>query len=55
MPTFNQLTLAISIVAGIIHIRNVVAYMRGRASLATFYLAALTLPIILMVIYHCLT
>jgi hypothetical protein len=55
MPTFNQFTLSIAIVAGIIHTRNVVEYMRGRASLYAFYQAALLLPIVLMIIYHCLT
>jgi hypothetical protein len=51
----NRLALAISIVAGIIHIRNVVAYMHGRASLYTFYLAAFILPLVLVTIYRCLT
>jgi hypothetical protein len=55
MPTLNQFTLAISIVAGIIHIRNVVAYMRGRASRYAFYQAALILPFVLHLIYHYLT
>jgi hypothetical protein len=55
MPTLNQFTLAISIVAGIIHIRNVVEYTRGRASLYEFYQAALLLPFVLIIIYHCLT
>jgi hypothetical protein len=54
MPTLNQLALAISIVTGIIHIRNVVAYMRGRAPLYLFYAAAFILPLVLVVIYRCL-
>lgn len=51
----NQLTLAISIVVGIIHIRNVVEYMRGRADRFGFYLAAFILPLALVTIYRCLT
>jgi hypothetical protein len=55
MPTFNQFTLSIAIVGGIIHIRNVVEYTRGRASLYGFYQAAFILPLVLIIIYHCLT
>jgi hypothetical protein len=55
MPTLNQFTLAISIVAGIIHIHNVVEYTRGRASLYAFYQSAVLLPLIGLMIYHCLT
>ena len=51
----NQLALAISIVAGIIQLHNVVEYMHGRASLYGFYLAAFILPLILVTIYRCLT
>jgi hypothetical protein len=55
MPTFNQFMLSIAIVAGIIHTRNTVEYTRGRASLYEFYQAALFLPLVLIIIYHCLT
>jgi len=51
----NPLTLAIFILAGIIHTHNVVEYMRGQASPLAFYQAAFLLPLIGVGIYHCLT
>jgi hypothetical protein len=55
MHMLNQLTLAIFILAGIIHIHNAVAYIRGRAPTTAFYWAVAMLPLVFVMIYRCLT